>query len=80
MATQNNNQGSLLEVLKKKMRTMKEDLEVTREEADENLHKYQTEVRRREEVSAILCFTLLFDDVLIIATLMSPPLKLDDIL
>ncbi len=53
MATQNNAQGSLLEVLKKKMRAMKDDLETTREEADENLHKYQTEVRRREEVSSI---------------------------
>lgn len=55
MTTQNN-QGSLLDVLKKKMRAMKDELETAREEADENLHKYQTEVRRREEVCAIIFF------------------------
>ena len=44
-------QGSLLEVLKKKMRAMKDDLEATKELAEENQHKLQQEIRRREEVS-----------------------------
>lgn len=45
------NQGSLLDVLKKKMRSMKEDLEASQEAAQENHQKYQVEKRRREEVS-----------------------------
>lgn len=45
------NQGSLLDVLKKKMRSMKEDLEASHEAAQENHQKYLVEKRRREEVS-----------------------------
>lgn len=45
------NQGSLLDVLKKKMRSMKEDLESSQELAQENHQKFIIEKRRREEVS-----------------------------
>lgn len=48
---QANNQGSLLETLKKKMRAMKDDLESTKELADERFASLQKEIRRREEVS-----------------------------
>lgn len=47
-----NSQGSILEVLKKKMRAMKEDLEATQELAEERQQKLQVEMRRREEVSS----------------------------
>lgn len=43
-------QGTLLEVLKKKMRSMKEELEVAKEAADEAQARLQEEIRRREEV------------------------------
>lgn len=43
-------QGTLLEVLKKKMRSMKEELEVAKEAAEEAQARLQEEVRRREEV------------------------------
>lgn len=44
-------QGTLLDILKKKMRSMKEELEATQESAQESLQKLQQELRRREEVS-----------------------------
>lgn len=43
-------QGTLLEVLKKKMRSMKEELEVAKEAAEEAQARLQEEIRRREEV------------------------------
>lgn len=45
-------QGALLDVLKKKMRQTKEEMERYREEADEAQRKLQHEVLRREEVRA----------------------------
>lgn len=44
-------QGTMLDILKKKMRQMKDDLDTTKEEAEETLNKLQQEIRRREEVS-----------------------------
>ena len=46
-----NSQSSLLEVLKKKMRAMKDDLESQQELAEERMQKLLQELRRREEVS-----------------------------
>ncbi|GFW71621.1 hypothetical protein TNCV_2548351 [Trichonephila clavipes] len=48
-------QSTLLEVLKKKMRSMKEELEVAKEAAEEAQARLQEEIRRREEVDGILC-------------------------
>jgi len=44
-------QGSFLDMLKKKIRQTKEESEKFEEEAEEYKKKYQIEVRRREEVS-----------------------------
>ena len=44
-------QGSLLEVLKKKMRAMKDELEAAKETTDDTQLRLQEEIRRREEVS-----------------------------
>lgn len=44
-------QGTLLEVLKKKMRALKDELEQALEQADEFKMKMLEETRRREEVS-----------------------------
>ncbi len=56
-------QGTLLEVLKKKMRSMKEELEVAKEAADDAQARLQEEVRRREEVrnrtAVSICWILL---------------------
>jgi hypothetical protein len=41
----------LLEVLKKKMRAMKDELEAAKEAAEEAQSRLQDEIRRREEVS-----------------------------
>lgn len=48
--TANIQQGTLLDVLKKKMRQTKEEMEKYKDECDEFHKKLQTEVRRREEV------------------------------
>lgn len=48
MSTQ---QGTLLDVLKKKMRQTKEEAEKYQEEAEEYRKKLMVEIRRREEVS-----------------------------
>jgi hypothetical protein len=45
-------QGTLLDVLKKKMRQTKEEAERFQEEAEEYRKKLQIEIRRREEVSS----------------------------
>lgn len=42
-----------MEVLKKKMRQSKEDLERVRDENEELSHKLQVEVQRRETVSSV---------------------------
>jgi len=57
-------QGTLLDVLKKKMRQTKEEAERFQEEAEEYRKKLQIEIRRREEVSLAsdiwcLCFCAL---------------------
>lgn len=44
-------QGTLLDVLKKKMRQTKEEMEKYKDECEENQKRLQGEVIRREEVS-----------------------------
>lgn len=44
-------QGTLLEVLKKKMRAMKDELETAKEQAEDAQSRVMDEIRRREEVS-----------------------------
>ena len=56
-------QGTLLDVLKKKMRQTKEEAEKYQEEAEEYRKKLQIEIRRREEVSSVpflFCFWIIF--------------------
>lgn len=48
--TANIQQGSLLDVLKKKMRQTKEEMEKYKEECDEYHKRLQLEIMRREEV------------------------------
>lgn len=45
--------ADLMEILKKKMRQSKEDLERVRDENEELTHKLTLEVQRRETVSVI---------------------------
>ena len=47
-------QGTLLEVLKKKMRALKDELEQALEQADEYKLRMLDETRKREEVSSLL--------------------------
>lgn len=47
-------QGNLLDVLKKKMRQTKDEMERYREEAEEAQRKLHLEILRREEVSSSL--------------------------
>lgn len=58
--TTNLQQGTLLDVLKKKMRSTKEEMEKYKDECEEYHKKLQLEVVRREEVSeansSFLCF------------------------
>lgn len=49
--TTNLQQGTLLDVLKKKMRQTKEEMERYKDECEEYNRKYQLEAMRREEVS-----------------------------
>ena len=51
--TTNIQQGTLLDVLKKKMRQTKEDMEKYKDECDEYHKRLQVEVMRREEVSTV---------------------------
>jgi len=44
-------QGTLLDVLKKKMRQTKEEMEKYKDECEEYQRRLQVEVMRREEVS-----------------------------
>lgn len=47
-------QGSLLEVLKKKMRSLKDELESSNQTADEFKVRVNEEARRREEVGFLI--------------------------
>lgn len=49
-------QGTLLEVLKKKMRALKDELEQALEQADEFKGRVQEETRKREEVRSPVLF------------------------
>lgn len=51
--TTNVQQGTLLDVLKKKMRQTKEEMEKYRDECEEFHKRLQVEIMRREEVSFI---------------------------
>lgn len=48
-------QGTLLDVLKKKMRQTKEEMEKYKDECEEYQKRLQVEVIRREEVSVYAC-------------------------
>lgn len=52
--TTNVQQGTLLDVLKKKMRQTKEEMEKYKDECEEYHKRLQVEVRRREEVSTAI--------------------------
>lgn len=54
--TTNLQQGTLLDVLKKKMRQTKEEMEKYKDECEEFHKKLQMEVMRREEVSFFISF------------------------
>lgn len=53
-------QGTLLDVLKKKMRQTKEEMEKFKDECEEYHKKLQNEIMRREEVSRLLQLLLRF--------------------
>lgn len=55
--TTNIQQGTLLDVLKKKMRQTKEEMEKYKDECEEYQNRLQGEVIRREEVSENSTFT-----------------------
>lgn len=57
--TTNLQQGTLLDVLKKKMRQTKEEMERYKDECEEYNRKHQLEAMRREEVSICPPFLLL---------------------
>lgn len=52
--TTNIPQGSLLDVLKKKMRQTKEEMDKYRDECEDYHKKLQNEIMRREEVSSLV--------------------------
>lgn len=51
--TANVQQGTLLDVLKKKMRQTKEEMEKYKEECEEYHKRLQVEINRREEVRTV---------------------------
>lgn len=57
--TTNMQQGTLLDVLKKKMRQTKEEMEKYKDECEEYQKRLQLEVLRREDVSSNTCLKLL---------------------
>lgn len=57
--TTNIQQGTLLDVLKKKMRQTKEEMEKYKDECEEYQKRLQLEVLRREDVSSNTCLKLL---------------------
>ncbi len=58
--TTNIQQGTLLDVLKKKMRQTKEEMEKYKDECEEYQKRLQLEVLRREDVSSNTCFFFKF--------------------
>lgn len=58
--TTNMQQGTLLDVLKKKMRQTKEEMEKYKDECEEYQKRLQGEVIRREEVSFFHSFSICF--------------------
>lgn len=58
--TTNIQQGTLLDVLKKKMRQTKEEMEKYKDEGEEYQKRLQGEVIRREEVSSFFLSLSLF--------------------
>ena len=48
-------QGEILDVLKKKMRTMKDELEQAREQSEERQLQLSEEIKKREKVRPKLC-------------------------
>lgn len=60
--TTNIQQGTLLDVLKKKMRQTKEDMEKYKDECEEFHKRLQVEVMRREEVSTVNSLLKYTDD------------------
>lgn len=54
--TANVQQGTLLDVLKKKMRQTKEEMEKYKDECDEFHKRLQVEIMRREEVRIFFVF------------------------
>jgi tropomyosin-1 len=56
--TTNLQQGTLLDVLKKKMRQTKEEMERYKDECEEFNRKYQLEAMRREEVRTTYSYWL----------------------
>lgn len=58
--TTNIQQGTLLDVLKKKMRQTKEEMEKYKDECEEFQKRLQGEIIRREEVSSNITFYTLF--------------------
>lgn len=64
--TTNIQQGTLLDVLKKKMRTTKEEMEKYKDECEEFQKRLQGEVIRREEVS--FCFISFLPTSILITT------------
>lgn len=55
--TTNLQQGTLLDVLKKKMRQTKEEMERFKDECEDYNRKLQLEMMRREEVSHLTIFS-----------------------
>ena len=58
-------QGTLLDVLKKKMRQTKEEMEKYKDECEEFQKRLQGEVLRREDVS-LLFFLLLCEHIILV--------------
>jgi predicted RNase H-like nuclease (RuvC/YqgF family) len=58
-------QGTILDVLKKKMRQTKEEMEKYKDECEEYHKRLQVEIMRREEVSVLNVFVLCRVNVLI---------------
>lgn len=58
--TTNIQQGTLLDVLKKKMRQTKEEMEKYKDECEEFQKRLQAELIRREEVSVFLWLSFIF--------------------
>lgn len=53
-------QGEILDVLKKKMRAMKDELEQSNELSDERLARLNDEIKKREKVRFFLSLSLLY--------------------